>query len=107
MKTIYITRTEGNTYLKIGLSCEQKSDNIGCLQHVVHPGTINVKQTLKDIIEASTRSPLKFMPFTTNSDSTRSHGGVNYVGYYICDGLPQAIDLLNKAVADSGYILEL
>ena len=107
MKTLYAYPTTNNIYLKISLSRGEGEHNIGCLQHVTHPGTLNVKKELKDIIDASSRSPLKYMPFTPSNDATRSHGGVGYVGYYICDGLPQAIDLLSKAIADSGYILEL
>lgn len=101
--TLFVYPTPSNEYLKLSLAHEERAPNIGCLQHISNSGTLNVKKELKQLIDSSVSSPLKYMPFIpTPSGSTRDHGGTAYVGFYICRDIPQAIDLLRLVMSDCG-----
>ena len=107
MPTIYIRPTDQNSYLKVSYHTQSGKSNLGILQHRINSGTLNVKEELNKIIEKSTNSPLKYMPFIASQNPTRDHGGIGYVGYYICENLPQAVELLRIAVEDNGDTLNL
>ena len=99
----YIYPTAKGNFLKV---CEEpnkaRCKNKGCLQHKIHPGTLNFTQALIDQLPASIlrKSAGKLISIerkrfnTSKMKSTRSHGGTVYLGWIDFGSVEEAVIFL-------------